>query len=321
MKNSLTEPTCYPSLLDVQKGIEMIKNESWDKYDSRSDLNQHLEKVKEKISKHLYNIPLLRYIIPEEANHKLNLFRVRPLDEFKNLNLSCEYSYPPIKCCTKIERINFPGHPVFYASAHPIIALTEVIKDNLKENACREYCISRWEIRYYKGLKVTPYLFAESDNTYNDFAKNILEKIPEIYKDRTKDQSEAVKALLKFYCEKFLEEEDYSISSYLGHNHLYAPSNDRTDIMMYPSVQLKRLRYEALNYAIHPNVVDERIYITRTYIIKVNITNLEKKEFLLTVSKYAEVIDGFFYWKQITPDNERYKELVAIDFGENFNWI
>jgi hypothetical protein len=324
MKNTTSEASSFyfPSLKEVQEGIKEIRNEKWEKYILGSDLKLHLESVRKKITKHLFVIPHILSIYDNEPKSKLPLFRARPRDQFNNMHLSCEYSYPPIKSCTEIQRVNLPHHPVFYASRHPATALVEIIKNNHYENPNREYCISRWEMTSQKGLKVAPFLFGESNSKLiHDFAKKLLEqKIPDIFKDEelSNDKIEAVKQLLMFYNNMFLNDSDYSVSSYMGHSHLYAPHNYSADILIYPSIQLKS---DALNYAIHPNIVDERMHIKRVYIVKVNNINLKTSEYNFTVTKYAEIDNGFFDWHEMEPNDEKYKEFERIDFGENINSV
>src|SRR5690606_6651130 len=112
-----------------------------------------------------------------------------------------------------------------------------------------------------------------------------------------------------------------SISASLAHRTLNAKHNLATDILMYPSVQTK---YKGVNMAIHPNFVDNMMRIQRFYLIEVKKYNIDKNQFEISISKYADIVKNRIKWRDVIPDDKIYREYFKKDFKyvieQGFTW-
>ena len=305
----------YPTLEQAKKSIDELSKYSWERFELEDNLEEHIEKIRTKLfSDGFVGIPSL---IQEsnESYFPFNFYRVRALDEFSNINLPSEYSYPPRQFCKSVQRVNYPNYPVFYASAKPSTSIIEVIKANHNKNPERKYCISKWKINTCIGLNFAPFVFHDDteDNPCIEFVKRIYSELPRIFNGLSNDKIEAIKLRMKYYCQAFLNDDKYAISTYIGHSYIYPSHDKRADIFMYPSVQLDK---KSLNFAIHPDCVDERMSLDRVYIGKIDKLDLSSNLYGLSISKYAQVNNGFFDWKEIKLNDETYKQYLKEDFGE-----
>ena len=121
----------FPSLEDSLKAIKNLKDYKFPDYDPVKYLKRedYIKEVFSVIEKEFKLLPP-NLLMPLKCNSfNFDLFRVRELSTFTDLDNFSEYSYPPISY-TKKGRCNFPNKPVFYCSNHPVTALFETIQDN-----------------------------------------------------------------------------------------------------------------------------------------------------------------------------------------------
>lgn len=76
----------------------------------------------------------------------------------------------------------------------------------------------------------------------------------------------------QYFSRSFVNDNKYSISSYIAHKSIYDNQFGNT-MLMYPSRQMQHSR---TNFAFHPNFVDECMKIEKVYFVKMkNIENVE----------------------------------------------
>lgn len=93
-------------------------------------------------------------------------------------------------------------------------------------------------------------------------------------------------AILEYLSSSFVQddEKNYSISSFIGHSHLYMPHHTRTDFFMYPSIQSS---LKAINIAINP--VDESLMMKYLLILNVTELDIENNHIQFAVSHFGMV--------------------------------
>lgn len=312
-----------PELEDVKKSIENFKNGTFLKIDDFENIDDYLEYFDEIFKSHFFSFHyMLQFQSPLNFNFKL--FRVREFSQIKNKNLFCEYSYPPPFYTTN-GRCNFRNHPIFYCSNNPITALLEVVRNT--DYKSKKFCISTWSlINNNKDFIMGSFLQSKLHplNLFQQFADNLIDKIDETFEHQlTESQKLGIIEFYNFLDSKFIEDTDYSISAYLSHKKLYANHNYASDMVIYPSVQTEA---KSVNFAIHPNFVDNCMNIERFYIVELNDYNSETNKFSITFSKYGKIEKNVILWKNIQPKDIEYEENFKTDFKaylgdfKNFNY-
>ncbi len=246
---------------------------------------------------------------------KMNFYRVREVNQFKNIDLVCEHSYPPI-AFTGHGRCNFPHNPIFYSSNDPFISLSEVIRNNEYKN--KKYCISVWKIKNDTSLQIKVNNFLYTDLHNKNIFKEILgadfESIDNLFKDNLDhSQKEGVKEFLKFIHSEFISDNNYGFSSALSHDVFYASHTYATDILIYPSNQSNKL---GVNFGIHPNFVDNSMFLHRLYIVEPSNIDIINSKFEITFIKYADVINNRFHWNFFPNNINEVIEIVSNDFKD-----
>lgn len=209
------------STSEILKSIDALKNERWPSYSAFNSEKEFMRYFQDKFHEY-FNLSMFYFsLIQNGLTYKY--YRVRALEDIKDPTIVSEYSYPPRQFC-KQNRANIPDNPVFYSSPSPSIALLETIRNNNLDPK-KQYCISRWEMEN-KNLVITPFVFGMKDDGYRNLGELILrEKLPAVLGERslTEEQIEAHRMILTFLSETFLDakENNYSISSFIGHSHLY----------------------------------------------------------------------------------------------------
>src|SRR6185436_17923989 len=114
--------------------------------------------------------------------------------------------------------------------------------------------------------------------------------------------------------------DSHTISAYLGHIHLYAPGNIRTDIFMYPSIQTDK---RSINFAIHPNAVIHKLFLSRVFIVKINNYHLDISsggaKFDLSLEDKLGINNqhGYLIWRNLPEDDfNDFKKLFPEENAE-----
>lgn len=316
-----------PTLAKVKSVIKELESLKWEKFKPGDSVSIYNKKIEETLTGILGGISLNYRWFDGSRTLPFNFYRVRPFDEFKNIRLRNEYSYPPA-IIPSHQRANLPGYPVFYASDFPLTAVIEVIRThkNLSEIKDRYFCLSVWKVTGDQSAVLAPLLYdgIPTDNPLYEFGQYTKGQEPEELKSLfTPDQIAGMEEMLKFYSRVFQNDDQYTISSFIGHRHLYndvdAPDNQpelqfRGDILIYPSIRLDK---RSINYAIHPNFADERMTLSSIY--KIRIKNfIEENSFLsgftFDLAAYAHNDKGRIIWLNPDPNNELYKRKLREDF-------
>lgn len=274
-----------PPINEVTKSIETLRNEKWPIIEDFASLDEFKEYFHQKFSEHFNNKMIYLSLPLGDLNYKF--YRVRPLEEIKDVTSVREYSYPPVEHCQK-NRANLPGYPVFYCSPNPGIALIETIRNNHRENIDKAYCLTLWTIRNSRKYIISPFIHDVQQDGYKQLSERILdEKLREALKDSPfKDNIESFRAIMKYLSSSFVsdDEKNYSISSFIGHSHIYMPHQAKTDLFLYPSIQSS---LKAINIAINPSTVDESLVMKYLLILKVTEMDLESGHIKWAVSQYG----------------------------------
>jgi hypothetical protein len=309
-----------PSICKVKKAIRKLARTEFPKFENETSVDSYVESIIKIIVSEFGLIINPKHAFENDKFLK-NFFRVRPLADFKNIDLIREHSYPPIDI-VKMGRCNFPKYPVFYCSTNPGTALLEVTRNNKDSNA--KYCISSWELMQ-SDQKIIFESFLQiplpSNNFFIQIKQNIVNKINEPFiksynKKLKKEQKDGLLEYLKYLDSSFVNDIDYSISATLAHRTLFAKDDFKTDILMYPSVQSLN---NGVNLAIRPNFVDNNLRMNHLYILSIESYNLTEVKMNVTLLKYGEVINNDIEWKKINPGDKRYHDLLTHDFGEGLH--
>ena len=304
----------FPNYEEICKKIIEFKKKELVKFDST--LHKNINEYCKLIESELYNyFPFLPYTCTIMNSKEINLdfYRVRELEQFNNTNLITEHSFPPIPF-TKIGRCNFPKNPVFYCSNNPITSLCEVTRNTEYEN--KNYCISVWKIKKNISVDTNIHNFLYSDLPEENFFKKLkdieIQKIDKIFGDNlSQSQKNGLNELMKFIHTEFINDIDYSISSTLSHTRIYANHQYSADILIYPSNQSNRV---GINFAIHPNYVNNMMEIKRLYIIKALKLINDQNNFEIKFKSYADLNNNRFIWKEMPDDLNEIRKIIQSDF-------
>lgn len=288
----------------VVNAIENLKLKKFPSYHIGDNVTEYIKMVGDLISEELKFFPpiLIRCFFYDEFPLK-SFYRARKLTEIENCQLIREHSYPPISK-VDIQRCNFPKHPVFYCSNSPRTAIKEVYRS--KCNQAEDFCVSKWEIIDSPEIIIFESLLATKladKNFYKKIGEDKLKSINRpfeetFHKKLNEDSENGIKEFLMYINDLFVKSEDYSISAYISHQSMYAKHNNKTDILMYPSIQTKLID---VNFAIHPNFVENRLKLSRLYLI-----NYDNSKF--TMFKCLENNNGLFF--EVNPNDDNFQEFI-----------
>lgn len=305
----------FPTEEEVRNSIAKLETHIWPEFEMGDNVENYIKQVTDLLKEEFKRLPNI--IEKRKINDfKFRIFRVRDLDDFSNINLLCEHSYPPINLTTKLGRCNFPQHPVFYGSTDPMTAVAECLKNN--NFKLKRYCISCWKIRESEEeVLILPYLFGQldTDNSFAKYAEKISSKLSSVYNDKlTSDQELGIKLYLKFISDLFTDDKCYKKSAFFAHRNTYNSENTVAEIFIYPSIQT---HYKGTNLAIHPNFVDRKMFVSRLYIFDVNSISKEDGKVTITISSCGTFIRNQIIWKNVTRNDTECKQFIQEDFKKN----
>ena len=305
-----------PSLEEVKKSIEkfqIMNLKKIDDFENIDDFLNYMDKIFNDLFPTFHNMAQI-------LNPKLfpfKLFRVREFEPIKNKELFCEYSYPPANFVSN-GRCNLKNKPVFYCSSNPITALLEVVRNT--DYKTKKFCISTWTLLdNNENFVLDCFLQSKlhSLNAFQELANNFLNNIDKAFEYRiTENQKLGVKEFYKFLDSIFINDRDYSLSSYLANRRLYAEHNFRSDMIIYPSAQSES---KSVNFAIQPNFVDNSMKIERFYILTLDSFDNETNKFGLSFLKYGKIDKNVILWRNLKPGDEYYESIFKEDFKTYLN--
>jgi len=309
----------FPSLEEALKAIQNLKKIVFPIYDKAKYPNNenYVDEVFSKIEKE-FKISPPNLLIPFKGkDFNFDLFRVRDFSTFTDEDLFSEHSYPPINL-TKMGRCNFPKKPVFYCSNSPITSLFETIRDDMYKG--KKYCISKWNVNNTDdNFLFENYLRTElpADNGFRVFKEILDQKIDEIFKGEiSQNKKMGLIKYLEFIDTKFVDDNDYSVSSSIAYKSLFPKHNMGTDILMYPSMQSLK---KGVNMAINPNFVDNHMNVNRFYIITINKREQNKGLFDINFTNYGIVDNRKIIWNKVKENDLKLANLILQDFGQSFH--
>jgi hypothetical protein len=170
-------------------------------------------------------------VYPNTVFEAPKLFRIRPFTASDEANHFNYYTHPT-KENTIMGRTNLPSHPVFYGTFHPKTGLKESIKHHAVST---RFFVSKWRVK--KSLNFSPIIptafLKDAAGIFNPFDDELKEKLIS-FSTFIGDQIS-------------LDNEDYTIASFLSHLLLY---ENNLDAISYPS----RADGSGINFSIHPRI-------------------------------------------------------------------
>ncbi|MBK7385105.1 MAG: RES domain-containing protein [Flavobacteriales bacterium] len=175
-------------------------------------------------------------------------FPEQPFTEFNRQG----FGPPPIHSAP-FDRCSIKGHPVMYTSVNPATCFQEVLFVQPDPVGMQIGYLSEWKVRAGCELKVVPFVYhdvPESSDLHGVVASmhaNVSSWLREYYHE---SDIAGVLATLEYLSRLFNDDKYKSISSFIGHSHLYVDHANGPDAFLYPSAQADHLR---ANFAFHPN--------------------------------------------------------------------
>lgn len=307
-----TKKILLPSFDELKKNIdELLLIDKWDRYKIKSSPKKFEKRMNQLFISKLGFLPTI-FSEMKSNDFTFPFYRLRKETMAMNKTLISEYSYPPNNIVKYTQRANIPYHPVFYCSDNPMTTLMETLHDEKKINSKTNYYLSKWMFKDNIDLKVTPFLFGNvnSESPYEKLSAANLKRIENTFIDYSKTEIESVKEIMKLLSHLFIYENTYAVSSFIAHSHIYADHEFRSDIFIYPSHQTNQ---KQMNYAIHPNVVIEKLELKKVYCLNIDEYNPEKGYCKVRVRRIGKNIDSKIFWETVSDKNaEQTKELKGL---------
>lgn len=307
-----TTKILIPSFDELKKNIdELLLIDKWDRYKIKSSPKKFEKRMNQLFFSKLGFFPTI--FSPMKSNDfTFPFYRLRKETKTMNKTLISEYSYPPISIIKYTQRANIPYHPVFYCADKPMTALMETLHDEKTINSKTNYYLSKWVFKNNIDIRVTPFLFGNvnAESPFKKMSDKNLKRIENTFKDYSETEIESVKEIMKLLSHLFIYENTYAVSSFISHSHIYADHNLRSDIFIYPSHQTGQ---KQMNYAIHPNVVIEKLELKKVYCLNIKEYNPEKGYCKVEVKKIGQNVDSIIFWETVSDKNEEHtKELKRL---------
>lgn len=236
-----------PTLDVIQAGIRRIEDTSFER--------MTYEEIRMTFFDCFQQMPLLLMSI---AGVKIPAYRVTD-GQFSGFDATRtnSFSHPPARAC-RAGRVNLASHPVLYASMSAVTAMLEFRKsDNQPLKKGDIIYVSDWTIDEAVPGFCSQFVFGD-DISIGESLKELnlhnRNKVNHSSKPYTGDTQEANWLLLESLSRYFITDENYAVSSFLGHHMLYENRNTswKADLLLYPSVQSK---LNSINLAVHPDFV------------------------------------------------------------------
>lgn len=307
----MTDKIILPTYEEVKKGIdELILVDKWDRYKIKSSPKKFQDRLHKLFTTKLGIFPhVVKFMKSEDFTFPF--YRLRKETKSMNPSLISEHSYPPNSVVKSVQRANLPYHPVFYCADNPMTAIIETIHDEKVINPKHNYYLSKWELKPGLEHRVSPFLFGNlaDSSIYKMLSDDNFKKIEELLKEYSKEEIESMKKIMQLLSHLFIFENTYVVSSFIAHSYIYAKHNLRSDIFIYPSHQSERKR---VNFAIHPNVVMEKLQLKKVY--KINILDFpeDKKTCTINSRQIGTNEDSIIYWKNVTDNNKHELEELFV---------
>lgn len=302
-----------PSLEEIKQGVDqLILIENWNRYKVLKNPEKFYNRVEKVLLSKLKILPTV-FEFHESNIFPFKFYRVRKEEKRFNNSLISEYSHPPAYISNYIQRANLPYHPVFYCSDNPATAIAEAVKNVDKINPKDIYYLSEWEFKPDIKFILSPFIFGNlNENSFYKFwSESNLIKLKKTLEDEGASEAfDSFSEIFRFLSNLFVYENSYVVSSVLAHGHLYANHNLRSDLFVYPSVQLDR---SSVNYAIHPNAVSEKLKLNKVF--KMKFDEIDKNSGIkFQIINFGQNINSVIMWNSKFEDNISLINKVFPDF-------
>jgi len=301
-----------PNFEELKKNIdELLLIDNWDNYKIKSSPKKFEKRLHQLFSSKLGLFPQVLEFMRGES-FTFPFYRLRKETRSMNTGLISEYSFPPNNVVKSIQRANIPFHPVFYCADNSMTAILETLRNEKEINPKSNYYLSKWQLKPEIEYRISPFLFGNLDNSspYKKMSDDNFKKIEKMLEGYNEEEINSFKRIMHFLSHLFIYDNSYVVSSFIAHSYLYANHNYRTDIFMYPSYQTDR---KHANFAIHPNVVTEKMQLKSVYKINVQKLDLNKGLCVVTTTKIGKNEDSIIYWENVSESNiEQVKELKEV---------
>lgn len=166
-----------------------------------------------------------------------------------------------------MEDVIFQNALFFTAQNDTLTALNETVRKDYQKGDF--YVLSKWEIiESSEPFRVEYFL----EPTFTNGQLKFIVKDNIVFEDKIKvhdlseGQIEGLIEQMKYLQDLFISDEKYFLSAALAHNRLYQLTQTPPSIIVYPSVQRD---FNGFNMVINPNFVENRMKLSRFYIIKI----------------------------------------------------
>jgi len=301
-----------PSYDELKKNIdELLLLDEWDRYKIKNSPKKFEKRMNQLFFSKLGFFPNI--ISPMKSNDfSFPFYRLRKEAKTMNTTLISEYSYPPNNIVKFTQRANLPFHPVFYCADNPMTAIVETLRDEKNVNSTTNYYLSKWNFKDGINIRVTPFIFGNVNKSspFNQMSDDNLKKIEIIFKDYSVDEIDSVKKIMKLLSHLFIYNNTYVVSSFIAHSHIYAEHNFRSDVFIYPSHQTDHTQ---MNYAIHPNVVIEKLQLEKIYCLNMEEYIPKSGSCKVFIKEIGKNIDSMIFWEKVSDKNDEHvKELKEL---------
>ncbi len=260
-----------------------------------------------------YTLPVIHFKTNTLSTDS-GVFRARPVGNIKDKTNISEFSYPPLNLKTPIQRANWLGRNVFYASDVPYTAIVE----SKQAHNGNEFYIAHWGYKLDKiNLETIPIVTFAIDNVSPDNPwKQVLKSENDFYNLFKKEMAEKDANIAAYFISKIsslftkTDETKYHLTAFLADYSLYQTSKNKSilyfPILIYPSIESSSRN---CNFAIHPSFVNNYMYITK--VIKVKITNKTSNGFRIAFSEIGiPVSKDLLKWYNFDIDKKETKFMI-----------
>jgi hypothetical protein len=132
----------------------------------------------------------------------------------------------------------------------------------------------------------TPFLFGNTsrENAANDYTSRANEDMNQQFSNY--DEVNRLNNFFNYYCNLFVKENNYQITSFIAHQNLYFNTTTKTGIFAYPSVALL---LHTINFAIAPDTVKKKMFLNRIFSIKLNKVSVVNSKMEINFNTYLKV--------------------------------
>lgn len=255
---------------------------------------------KEKLLSVINEIPFVDYhLIRQNGDWLKKIYRARQPSSAEDINRVSTFSLPRAEQ-TPQGRANQEGYPVFYGSLLADTAIQETLD---REKGDIVY-VGDWVVQAPANMKQFLHPRQALDNEIvGEFHYGLLTKLRSTLREYTPENQIILERLAGYLGDYFLQDNDYRVSSLLGHKALYewdAGHGCHIDMICYPSAAKA---HNALNFAISKRFAEEHLTLQSVKKYRVKSTVLEGSEVELLAVGIPDAL--IINWHEVSSDFRR----------------